>query len=158
MENIKFVPLSDIEKNQVMNLMNNHLVKKHLPLLKGTFSSEHYHNFIQSKQDLWRKHGFGPWGFLINGNFAGWGGLQPEQGEADFALVLHPDFWGWGKRIFDKVKEHAFSEMKLNSITILLPPDRPNSKAVIRMGFQQDGISMINNDHFLRFRLLNPTK
>ena len=53
---------------------------------------------------MWDEHGYGPWAFIINGEFAGWGGLQPEQGEADFALVLHPDFWGWEKGFIIKPK------------------------------------------------------
>lgn len=33
-------------------------------------------------------------GFFVDGQFAGWGGLQQEDGDADLALVLHPDYWG----------------------------------------------------------------
>jgi len=59
--------------------------------------------------------------------------------DADFTLVLHPDFWGWGFKIFNKIKTMAFNKMNLDSITILFPPSRTNIKAVTRFRFVNDG-------------------
>jgi len=156
MDEIKFVHLHEIEKQQIIDLMNHEMVSKHLPLLAEVFSAEDCRAFLKTKKHLWDEHGFGPWAFLIKGEFAGWGGLQPEHGEADFALVLHPSFWGWGRKIFNKVKDHAFSKMNLNSITILFPPNRPNSKAVTRLGFIADGELTVEGEIFLRFRFSKP--
>ena len=153
MEEIKFVHLFEVEEEQIIDLMNNEMVGKQLPLLAEGFSAENCRAFLKAKRELWDEHGFGPWAFLIKGEFVGWGGLQPEHGEADFALVLHPKFWGWGRKIFNKVKDHAFNKMNLNSITILLPPNRPNSKAVTRLGFTEDGELAVEGKVFLRFRL-----
>jgi ribosomal-protein-alanine N-acetyltransferase len=152
MDEIKLVHLFEVEEEQIIILMNNEIVGKQLPLLAEGFSAENCRVFLKAKQQLWDEHGFGPWAFLIKGEFAGWGGLQPEHGEADFALVLHPKFWGWGRKIFNKVKDQAFNEMNLNSITILLPPSRPNSKAVTRLGFTADGDLTIEGEVFMRFR------
>jgi len=153
MNEIEFVHLYDVQENQIIDLMNNELVGKQLPLLAGGFSAENCRDFLAAKQRLWDEHGFGPWAFLIKGEFAGWGGLQPEKGDADFALVLHPKFWGWGRKIFDKVKDWAFNQMNLDSITILFPPSRLNSKAITRMGFVEDGQMSIDGELFVRFRL-----
>jgi len=157
MDVIKFTHLSEIEERQIIELMNNGFVAKHLPLLVEGFSVKDCRDFIKAKERLWDEHGFGPWAILIKDEFAGWGGLQPEHGEADFALVLHPKYWGWGRKIFNKVKDQSFNEMNLRSITILLPPDRPNSKAVKRLGFVEDGELTIEDKIFLRFRLSNPS-
>ena len=153
MGEIKFVHLFEIEEQQIIDLMNNKQVGKLLPLLSEGFSVENCRAFLKAKKQLWDEYGFGPWAVLIEDEFAGWGGLQPEHGEADFALILHPKFWGWGIRIFNKVKDQAFNEMNLNSITILLPPSRPNSKAVTRLGFAEDGELTIEGEIFSRFRL-----
>jgi len=153
MNEIKLVNLNDIEEGKLLNLMNHEMVGKLMPLLKNGFSKEDCKNFLQAKQKLWDKHGFGPWAFLINEEFAGWGGLQPENGEADFALVLHPDFWGWGFKIFNKIKNIAFEKMNIDSITILFPPSRTNSKAVTRFGFVKDGELDIAGEKFIRLRL-----
>ncbi len=153
---IEFAKLGDVKEELIIELMNNDQVGLQMPLLRDGFSSEQCQQFLLAKQQLWREHGYGPWAFLIDGEFAGWGGLQPEQGDADFALVLHPDYWGWGRKIFEKVKVWAFEDMGLHSITILLPPSRPNSKAVHRLGFVDDGELNVDGETFLRFRLNNP--
>jgi RimJ/RimL family protein N-acetyltransferase len=150
---MQFVHLSEVKEEDIIELMNNELVAEHMPLLVAGFSPETCRAFLRAKQQLWDDHGFGPWAFLINGEFAGWGGLQPEQGEADFALVLHPRFWGWGRRIFEKVRDLAFEEMNLDSITVLFPPARKNSKTITRFGFVEDGQLTIDGKLFKRFRL-----
>jgi hypothetical protein len=152
MNDIQFVHLSEIPKEKIIELMNNEMVGRQMPLLADHFTVVHCRTFLLAKQQLWEEHGYGPHAFLIKGEFAGWGGLQPENGEADFALVLHPDFWGWGRKIFNRIKNQAFNEMGLKSITILLPPGRTNSKAVMRMGFIEDGQLSVNGESFMRFR------
>lgn len=153
MDNIAFVSLFEIEEEQIIALMNNKSVGKHLPLLNGQFSQGDCRSFLKAKQYLWDEYGYGPWAFLIKGEFAGWGGLQREQGDADFALVLDPSFWGWGRKIFNKVKDQAFGEMNLSSITALLPPNRPNAKAILRLGFIEEGQMNVGDELFTRFRL-----
>ncbi|WP_419905059.1 GNAT family N-acetyltransferase [Kiloniella sp.] len=156
MDDIEFVHLFEIKEEQIIELMNNEMVGEQMPLLAGGFSSENCQAFLAAKKQLWDEHGYGPWAFLIKGEFAGWGGLQPEHGEADFALVLHPNFWGWGRKIFNKVRDRAFSQMNLNSITILFPPSRTNWKAITRMGFANDGEMTVDGELFKRFRLNKP--
>ncbi len=157
MNEIQLIRLNEIPISQILDLMNNEKVAAYLPLLSEGFSGEDCQAFLEAKNQLWEEHGYGPWGFLIKGEFAGWGGLQEEQGDADFALVLHPEFWGWGLKIFKLILDQAFNEMGLNSITILLPPNRPNSKAVARLGFIHDGQLLVHGETFLRFRLNKPS-
>ena len=157
MNEIKLVHLNEIEEEKLLNLMNHEMVGKLMPLLKNGFSKENCKKLLDAKKELWEKYGFGPWAFIINGEFAGWGGLQPENGEADFALVLHPDFWGWGFKIFNKIKNIAFEEMNIDSITILFPPSRTNSKAVTHFGFINDGELDIAGEKFIRLRLNKPS-
>ncbi|MCB2091035.1 MAG: GNAT family N-acetyltransferase [Alphaproteobacteria bacterium] len=156
MDKIDFVPLSGIYEEEIIDLMNNREVGQYLPLLVGEFTAESCRDFLKAKKRLWDDHGFGPWAILIHGEFAGWGGIQPEQGEADFGLVLHPKYWGWGRKIFNKIKDQAFNEMGFMSIIILLPPNRPNINAVKRFGFLEDGQLTIDDQIFLRFRLNKP--
>jgi RimJ/RimL family protein N-acetyltransferase len=156
MSEIKFVHLYEVEEEKIIDLMNNGSVAKYLPLLSGEFSEEDCRTFLKAKKKLWKEHGFGPWAFLIDQEFAGWGGLQPEQGEADFALILHPKYWGWGLKIFREVEDRAFNDMNLSSITALLPPNRQNSKAITRFGFIEEGELKIDGKIFRKFRLNKP--
>lgn len=153
MERIDVVPLSDVPEEALIALMNDPAVVRFLPLLGDRFTSEDCRAFLAAKQALWDEHGFGPSAFLIDGEFAGWGGLQPEDGEADFAMILHPRFWGWGRKIFACIKDRAFGAMGLGSITALLPPTRANANAVRRFGFVEDGSVEVGGQRFRRFRL-----
>lgn len=150
---VRFVPLSDVKKSKLIDLMNNEGVRRNLPLLTGYFSEKACQAFLAKKQEHWIKHGLGPWAFIIRDEFAGWGGLQIEQGEVDVALVLHPKFWGAGKIIFSKIKDEAFNQMELDSITALLPPCRSNSKAITRLGFIEEAKVVIGQETFIRYRL-----
>lgn len=156
MKKIDTAYLQDIEPLKIIALMNNKLVARYLPLLSGEFTEEHCRTFVAAKQKLWQEHGFGPWAFMVDGEFAGWGGLQPEQGEADFALVLHPDYWGLGRRIFNLVKHKAFNEMNILSIIALLPPNRHNANAILRFGFTEEQSLEIGDQVFRKFRFTNP--
>ena len=155
MSNIQLVSLWDVERRKLIDLMNNFQVRAQLPLLTDVFTQASCTAFLEAKQQLWDEHGYGPWAFMINGEFAGWGGLQPESGEADFALVLHPDFWGYGLKIFKLFERVAFDEMNLSSITALFPPSRKNWRALIRFGFIKEQELVFNERTFIRFRLRN---
>ena len=153
MDDIQCVPLHRVNPQALIDLMNHQGVRKYLPLLKGDFTEQDCQALLNAKQQLWDDHGYGPWAVLIQGQFAGWGGLQAEQGDADFALVLHPDFWGWGRKVFCKIRDQAFGEMNLASMTALLPPHRSNARAIVRLGFVGDGELLVDGERFLRFRL-----
>lgn len=150
------VDLRTIPIPELLELMNDPRVGRHLPLLSGTFDAEAAHAFLEAKAAMWREHGYGPWGFRIDGRFAGWGGLQPEQGEADFALVLAPAYWGWGRRIFEAVRAQAFGPMGLDRITAVLPPGRANRRAILRLGFRSEGTLDVQGHRFERFALSAP--
>lgn len=151
---IKFVSLSEgaLEK-PLIELMNMPEVHRYLPLMTGPFTQADYKDFVTAKQAMWDQEGYGPHGFLIDGQFAGWGGLQPEDGDADFALVLHPDFWGWGKRLFKAVVARVEEDNALTSLTALLPLDRHNKNALLRFGFQEEGKVHIADKIFVKYRL-----
>lgn len=150
---IEFVELASIEAQQVIDLMNNPLVRRQMPLLQGEFGKEEYRAFIDAKAKLWKEQGFGPQAFLVDGQFAGWGGLQPENGEVDLALVLHPKFWGLGKRIYQILIEQAFETMNLTSVTVLFPPGRTRIQGFLRLGFQAEDEVEISGTQFVRYRL-----
>ena len=68
-------------------------------------------------------------------------------------MVLHPQYWGCGKQIFDEMIRKAFGEMGFESITILLPPSRTKLKGIYALGFEQDGEMTYDGVRFIRYRL-----
>jgi ribosomal-protein-alanine N-acetyltransferase len=145
--------LTDASTADLIELMNHPLVRRQMPLTQDNFSERDAQSFVAGKERLWAEHGYGPWAFFIDGRFAGWGGLQPEAGDADLGLVLHPDFWGSGKAIYDEIIRRAFAEMDLDSVTVLLPPSRTRVRGLMRLGFTEDGELELAGERFLRFRL-----
>jgi len=153
---IRFLRLTEVASSDIIELMNDPRVRRQMPLSHDEFGAAECAAFIAAKEHLWAEHGFGPWAFIVDDSFAGWGGLQPEDGEADLALVLHPGFWGMGKLLYEEVLRRAFGEMDFDSVTVLLPPTRTRTRGLFRLGFLRDGELIIGGERFLRFRLRRP--
>ncbi|MCX7784412.1 MAG: GNAT family N-acetyltransferase [Meiothermus sp.] len=155
---LEFKHLSEASPADLIALMNHPKVREHMPLTKENFDAEDCQRFVEGKERLWVEHGFGPWAFYADGKFVGWGGLQPEQGEADLALVLHPEAWGMGGPIAKEVLRRAFEEFGFPSVIVLFPPTRTRIRALLRLGFVRDGEAVVGGETFLRYRLYAPTE
>ena len=154
---LHFRHLSDVSTEDIIALNNNPDVLRQMPLGRPNFDESKCTAWVAQKEAQWALNGYGPWAFFVEDEFAGWGGLQHEDGDADLALVLHPDYWGLGRVIFDEIVRRAFQELGLDSITILLPPTRTRIKGVLRLGFVHDGDVDIDGTPFARYRLLAST-
>lgn len=151
--NIEFRRLTEIETFEIIELMNHPLVRRQMPLINDNFDESDCDAFIAAKERLWAEYGYGPWAFVIDGQFVGWGGLQPENGEVDLGLVLHPNHWGVGKALYDEIIDRAFGEMGFETVTVLFPPTRMRIKGLLRLGFKEDGELEIGGERFIRYRL-----
>ncbi|MEO0409530.1 MAG: GNAT family N-acetyltransferase, partial [Cyanobacteria bacterium P01_A01_bin.135] len=100
------------------------------------------------------ERGFGPWAFVLDGEFIGWGGLQPEGKDVDVGLVLSQKYWGAGSALYRRILAYAFEELCINSVTALLPPSRTKVSALRRLGFREDGEITIQGQRFIRYRLI----
>lgn len=145
--------LTEVSKTEVIELMNHPKVRQHMPLLDGKFDDAQYDLFIAAKKKIWEDHGYGPWAFKLEGKFVGWGGLQPVGEDVEIALVLHPDFWGLGKTLYQRIIDFAFQERNFESVIILFPPTRTRIKAIFKLGFQPDGEYSFAGHRYLRYRL-----
>lgn len=132
---LEFKRLTEVDLMDIVSLNNHPDVLRQMPLGSANFDLAKAKEWVQQKDAQWQQHGYGPWAFLIDQQFAGWGGLQYEDGDADLALVLHPDFWGSGKAIYLEIAERAFTKLGLESITILLPPSRTRIKGILGWAF-----------------------
>lgn len=71
--------------------------------------------------------------------------------------MLHPQYWGFGKKIFNEIIRIAFNEMGMESITILLPPTRNKFKGVYLLGFELESEIMLSGELFIKYRLYKPS-
>ncbi|MEM7066006.1 MAG: GNAT family N-acetyltransferase [Cyanobacteria bacterium P01_B01_bin.77] len=154
--NIEFRELGTVEISDLVELMNNPLVRRHMPLSNDNFGVRECETFLSKKKALWTEYGYGPWAFFIDDKFAGWGGLQPEDGYPDLALALHPNYWGVGNILYKKIVQRAFGEMKLKAISALLPVTRKSANSLLILGFRQHGTVTLENKQFNRYLLEKP--
>lgn len=152
----ELVRLTAVAPEALMALMNDRLVRRHLPLARGTFGPEECARFVAAKERCWAEHGYGPWGILVRGELAGWGGLQPEGEDLDLGLVLHPRHWGLGRVLYAHFAHHAFTALHAPSVTVLLPPSRTRVRGVLAAGFVEDGTVTVGGLPFTRYRLQAP--
>ncbi len=153
---LSFVSLDAIAPERLVALHANPQVRRHLPLATDDFDLATCRRWIADKQALWAQHGYGPWAILVDGQFAGWGGLQPEGDDADLALVLDPRHWGRGPSVVRRMLRWAFTQRGLPSVTALLPPSRVRLGALRRLGFEPSGVARVGGLAFARFRLRAP--
>ena len=153
MATITFARLSNIETASIVTLMNDPNVRRHLPLAKGDFNAAACTQFVAAKERMWSDHGYGPWALLQDGEFIGWGGLQPEGDDADLGLVLRPSSWGAGRSLYDRFLTFAFDELQLDSVIAMLPQTRTRGGGLERLGFRPDGDVEIGGERFVRYRL-----
>jgi len=153
---LELIRLGKVRSADIIALHNDPRVLRHMPLAGESFDESECKKWVESKERQWEENGYGPWAILIDGDFAGWGGLQLEMGDADLALVLSPDYWGYGRFVFWKIIETAFGEMRFESITALLPPSRVRTSGMLRLGFLADGQVQISGSPFYRYRLWAP--
>lgn len=154
---IQFKRLPEVDPAEIMALMNDPEVRRHLPLASGHFGAEQCQRFVEGKERMWEEHGFGPWAFMHGGEFIGWGGLQPEGDDADVGLILRPQSWGLGKRLYAMIVAYAFDELGLASVIAMLPPTRARGGGLQRLGFEPDGDVTVGGERFVRFRLRRPS-
>jgi [ribosomal protein S5]-alanine N-acetyltransferase len=149
---ITFVRLPDVAPDALIELMNDPIVRRHLPLARGRFDAAACARFVAAKEALWAAHGYGPYGFMSGGQLIGWGGLQPEAGDVDLGIVLHPRFWGLGRGLYRRLLAEAVERLRVASVIVLLPPSRVRTSGLRRLGFVPDGEIQVGGTQFLRFR------
>lgn len=149
---IEFVRLNAVPLPDVVALLNEPRNARHMPLA-GEFSEAESAEWMRGKDAQWDRHGYGPWGILLDGVFAGWGGFQYEDDGPDFALVLRPEHWGRGASIARAALDRGFEDFGFDVVFIALPFTRRSTGAVARWGFVPDGEVSLGGSLFRRYRL-----
>lgn len=157
-EKIEFQRLTEICPDEIVELMNDPAVRRHLPLAKGCFGLSECDTFVAVKERMWKESGFGPWAFVLEDEFIGWGGLQPEGCDVDLGLVLGRKHWGAGHVLYRRILAYAFDELSVGSVIVLLPRSRTRVRALHRLGFHNDGETLIDDQHFVRYRLIRSNR
>jgi ribosomal-protein-alanine N-acetyltransferase len=158
---IAFTPLSSVDRGELLDLLTDPRVVRHMPLSDPAhpMGSNDLQDWIALKECIAETHGYGPQAILIDGAFAGWGGLEPDNDDdgASISLVLFPTFWGWGRQILDALLREAFEHLGLPYVVVEFPPSRTRIRGLLSLGFRVVGEKEIEGHHFIVYRLDAPS-
>lgn len=131
---ITFARLTQVSIEDLVAHMSDPRVAEHMPLLNFEWTAEEAHDFVTAKEETWSRDGLGHWAFLSDGAYVGWGGFQKEGEDWDFGLVLKPEHFGRGIRIYRQAIEFASADSRIDSVTFLIPPSRKKLGVLTRIG------------------------
>ncbi|WP_343564410.1 hypothetical protein [Kiloniella sp. b19] len=151
--NITFCRLTAVAPEEIVRQMNDPRVAEHMPLLRSKWDRKTVLDFVLAKEACWDRDGLGHWGIFCDEDYAGWGGFQKEGEDWDFGLVLRPEFFGSGLRIFSTALVEARKHVRLSAITFLLPPSRTKTGVLKRLGAMFAGSVVYGDESFLKYRL-----
>jgi len=151
---IALVRLPEVDEQAVITLANDPTARRYLAM-EGEYTVADHREWVADKERHWAQSGYGVWGVLVDGHYAGWGGLQSWRGaDVELAVVLAPRHWGLGRRLGAHFARVAFDDLHLPSVIVLLPTWRKNRRAILRFGFRYDGEDEFQGERFERYRLL----
>lgn len=138
---------------QYFDLLNSPSVQRHMPLSAKSYSRTWVSNWIVSKSRTWPEKSSGPWSVWIEGEFAGWAGVEPSSGELSFGIVLLKSFWGSGARVIEFTLSRIRKEFpEHGSVLIELPISRRSDLYANRLGLQKIGIMELSGQQFVSYR------
>lgn len=123
MKNIEYVDLIDLNRIEVLNILNKQEVRDHL-VKHHEFDENLLDEWIKGKVEVNRTQGCKVKGIEVDGAAAGWCGIQFENGSYELAIVLDPKYWGVGLGVFKEMMRWA-SELGHSTVVLHLFNTRP---------------------------------
>jgi hypothetical protein len=80
---VEFKRLTEVGRSEIIELMNDPLVKRQMPLAPEHFSASDCETFVASKEQLWTEHGYGPWALVVDGRSRACGTQRPGRRQLD---------------------------------------------------------------------------
>jgi hypothetical protein len=150
---ISFARLPEIATEVIIAHMSDPRVAQHMPLLTFKWDHAAVAKFVAAKEACWHRDGLGHWAIVCDNSYVGWGGFQKEGNEWDYGLVLKPEHFGLGARIFRKAIDFAKADDRIPFVTFLLPLSRKNLGALTRFGARFVAEIDYEGAQFLKYRL-----
>ena len=131
MSGVEYIAFQELNRTQLLDVVNKERVRKHL-VSHDAFDEATLEAWIASKVDVDMAAGCKVRGIKVDGDVAGWCGIQYENGGYELAIVLDPLFWGIGVAVFKDVMEWA-SELGHREVALHLFNTRPEYKFLKKM-------------------------
>jgi len=103
---LKYVRLSEINRDDFICLLNKQKIRKHL-IEHKLFNINNVESWIKDKIEVDSLHGCKVRAIIYNNHLAGWCGIQLENNKYEIAIVLDDKVWGIGKAVFQEIMSWA---------------------------------------------------
>lgn len=120
-----------------LTLLNSEAVRKHL-LPHPLFTEETLRVWLNHKTTEDAQPGCRVRAIQFEDKLVGWCGIQLESGHYELALVLSPDYWGYGREVMKQMMQWA-QTLGHSSLLAHFPKTRPQTKALERLFGQPVG-------------------
>ena len=102
MQQIHYLKFDAVEPADFLPILNNQKIRAHL-IDHPDFDLAAVGEWMEGKQLVDGQAGCRVRAILVDGQLAGWCGLQFENGQHEVAIVLDDGYWGLGKRVFSEL-------------------------------------------------------
>ena len=109
MTEINYSSLKSVDFGELLEILNEKSLRRHL-IDHPYFDRKSLAEWVESKTNIDKKAGCHVKAVYINGELAGWCGIQPDEKGFEIAIVLSKKFWGFGFSIFKTLKFWAKEE------------------------------------------------
>ena len=96
---VTYASLGEVSQTVLLDLMNDEKLRAHL-VDHPKFTEETLEFWVMEKTRIDAANGYRVRAILVNGNIAGWCGIQPDGEGAELAIILSSSYWGSGLRVF----------------------------------------------------------
>ena len=128
---IGYHPFDAVSASAMADFLNQPQIRTHL-IEHPLFDEPAAQSWMNSKQALDQKPGCRLRLVFIDGEFAGWCGIQPDEQGVELAIVIAPGFWGAGIRIFKTMLQWA-SELRHEWVVFHLLDSRKQYRALAKL-------------------------
>lgn len=131
MSNIKFISFDHVDPNNLIVILNEDALRTHL-IDHPSFDTKSIQRWMEDKKGVDAIEGCRVCAVFIDGELAGWCGIQPDDKGFELAIVLSQRFWGNGIAIFNTLMLWA-KELGHSEVLFHLLDSRPENKALYKM-------------------------
>jgi len=150
---IQLKNLDEVNPNELLNVLSNPRIAKHLPLFDPNIDLAWIENWVKNKLSQWSIPELGPYAILQNNQVVGWGGYQPDEEVAELAIVLIPSAWGIGEEVAKEI-EYRWEKFGDGRKRVFYLPHTRNLELISsRLGAKRVGSTEVSGIKFEIFEL-----
>ncbi len=96
---VTYASLGEVSQTVLLDLMNDEKLRAHL-VDHPKFTEETLKLWVMEKTRIDAADEYRVRAILVDGNIAGWCGIQPDAAGAELAIILSSSYWGSGIQVF----------------------------------------------------------